>query len=155
MEVIVLAEHKTAACFLILWKLTWPETLRRKIKFFGECQFHSITSYCTCVARTINELFNIPPHTCTPTPLEFSFSFWMLLKVLVFQLHLILIKLREKIKPREGERNRVASVISSDPFLTLSCQASLGIDTSDEDMKWWVCVEAGQAPSESPRFSLG
>lgn len=107
------------------------------------------------VLRTTNEFFNVQPCTCTPTPLEPSFIFQMLLKVVVFQLHLILIKLREKTKPSEGERNRVASVISSDPFLTLSCQASLGIDTSDEDMKWWVCVEAGQAPSESLRFSLG
>lgn len=108
------------------------------------------------MARTCgNEFFNIPPCSCTPTPSEFSFIYRTLLKVLVFQLHLILIKLREKIKESERERNRVASVISSDPFLTLFCQASLGIDTSDEDMKWWVCVEAGQAPSESPRFSLG
>lgn len=76
----------------------------------------------------------------------------------MLQLYLIFGKLGEKIKrgKRKREReNRVASVISSDPFLTLSCQASLGIDTSDEDMKWWVCVEAGQAPGESPRFSLG
>jgi len=59
------------------------------------------------VARTINELFNIPPYTCTPTPLEFSFR--MLLRVLVFQLHLILIKLSEKNKT-EGERGEQGGI---------------------------------------------
>lgn len=55
------------------------------------------------MARTIDELFNIPPYICTPTPLDLSFSFRVLLKVLVFQLHLILIKLGEKIKRREEQ----------------------------------------------------
>lgn len=138
-----------------------PDPELRDCNFhFHSYKPHRIISYCTRVARTINK-FPTPPCThALPLSLSLVSSSersrkW---KELVLQLYLIPGKLGEKLKhaQREKEReNRVASVISSDPFLTLSCQASLGIDTSDEDMKWWVCVEAGQAPGESPRFSLG